>query len=60
MITVTNMPGGSLGEANRKVAEGRGKKGWRREYRANAKHGVGVLKDRFIEILMTEDPFARK
>jgi hypothetical protein len=53
------MLAGSLREANEKIAKGKTKKG-KYEYRANVNHAVGVLKDRLIGILITDDRLARK
>jgi hypothetical protein len=59
MVTVSNMPASGLREANEKIP--RGKTEQRRyEYRANVNHAVGVLKDRLIGILITDDIFTRK
>jgi hypothetical protein len=60
MMTVTNMLSSSLREANEKMAKGTRKKKRRYEYRANVNHAVGVLKDRLIGILITDDSLARK
>ena len=59
MMTVSNMLGSVLREANGKIGESRAEKGLRYEYRANVNHAVGVLKDRLIGILIADDPFAR-
>jgi hypothetical protein len=55
MMTVSNMLASALRTANEAAAEEREGKGLRYEYRANVNHAVGVLKDRFIKIMMTED-----
>jgi hypothetical protein len=58
MMTVPDMPARGLREANEKIPEG--KTGRRKyEYRANVNHTVGVLKDRLIGMLITDDSFAR-
>jgi hypothetical protein len=58
MMTVPDMPAGGLREANEKIPDGKtGKRKY--EYRANVNHAVGVLKDRLIGILITDDSFAR-
>jgi hypothetical protein len=59
MVTVANMLSSGLREANRKVGLGRTKKERRYEYRANVNHAVGVLKDRLIGILITDDSLTR-
>jgi hypothetical protein len=58
MMTASNMPAGGLREANEKLPEGKTEKR-KYEYRANVNHAVGVLKDRLIGILITDDSFAR-
>jgi hypothetical protein len=60
MMTVTNMLAGSLREAKEKIPKGTGKKKRRYEYRANVNHAAGVLKDRLIGILITDDNLTRK
>jgi hypothetical protein len=60
MMTVSNMLASSLREANEKIPKGTRKKKRRYEYRANVNHAVGVLKDRLIGILITDDRLARK
>jgi hypothetical protein len=60
MMTVSNMLASSLREANEKIPKGRTKKRRRYEYRANVNHAVGVLKDRLIGILITDDSLTRK
>jgi hypothetical protein len=59
MMTVSNMLASSLREANEKLPKGTTKRR-RYEYRANVNHAVGVLKDRLIGILITDDRLARK
>jgi hypothetical protein len=59
MMTVSNMPAGSLREANEKILKGKTKRR-KYEYRANVNHAAGVLKDRLIGILITDDRLARK
>jgi hypothetical protein len=59
MVTVSNMLSSSLREANKKIPKGKTNKR-RYEYRANVNHAVGVLKDRLIGILITDDSLARK
>ncbi|MDR0760595.1 MAG: IS4 family transposase [Treponema sp.] len=60
MMTVSNMLSSSLREANETMPKGTAKKKRRYEYRANVNHAVGVLKDRLIGILITDDSLARK
>jgi hypothetical protein len=60
MMTVSNMLSSALREANEKIPKGTRKKKRRHEYRANVNHAVGVLKDRLIGILITDDSLARK
>jgi hypothetical protein len=59
MMTASNTLSSGLREANEKIAKGKTK---RRKYecRANVNHAVGVLKERLIGILTTEDNLARK
>jgi hypothetical protein len=57
MMTVPDMPAGGLREANEKIPKGRREKR-KYEYRANVNHAVGVLKDRLIGMLITDDGFA--
>jgi hypothetical protein len=59
MMTISNMLASSLREANEKILKGKTKKR-KYEHRANVNHAVGVLKDRLIGILITEDSLARK
>jgi hypothetical protein len=59
MMTVSNLLSSSLREANEKIPKGKTKKR-RYEYRANVNHAVGVLKDRLIGILITDDSLTRK
>jgi hypothetical protein len=63
MMTVANMLASALREANRNIEkEGKQKERHeelKHEYRANVNHAVGVLKDRLIGILITDDPFVR-
>ncbi|MDR0377289.1 MAG: hypothetical protein LBH70_05795, partial [Spirochaetaceae bacterium] len=59
MMTVSNMLSSSLREAHEKIPKGKTKRR-KYEYRANVNHAVGVLKDRLIGILITEDSLARK
>ncbi|MDR0662893.1 MAG: hypothetical protein LBF80_02285 [Spirochaetaceae bacterium] len=59
-MTVSNMLASVLREANQKIRESGAREGLRYEYRANVNHAVGVLKDRLIGVLMTNDMFARK
>jgi hypothetical protein len=59
MMTVSNMPACAMREANREInMEGVGKERLY-EYRANANHAVGVLKDRLIGIVIAEKRFVR-
>jgi hypothetical protein len=60
MMTVSNMLSRALREANEKIPKGTRKKKRRYEYRANVNHSVGVLKDRLIGLLITDDRLARK
>jgi hypothetical protein len=60
MMTVSNMLASGLREANEQLPEGNTKKKRKYEYRANVNHAVGVLKDRLIGILITDDRLARK
>ena len=60
MMTVSNLPAGSLREANEKIPKGTRKKERRYEYRANVNHAIGVLKDRLIGIMITDDSLTRK
>jgi hypothetical protein len=59
MMTVSNILSSSLREANEKIPKEKTKRR-KYEYRANVNHAVGVLKDRLIGILITEDSLARK
>jgi hypothetical protein len=59
MMTASNMPAGSLREANEKMPKGKTKRR-RYEYRANANRAAGALKDRLIGMLTTEGRLARK
>jgi hypothetical protein len=59
MMTVSNLLSGSLREANEKIPKGKTKRR-RYKYRANVNHAVGVLKDRLIGILITDDRLTRK
>jgi hypothetical protein len=59
MMTASNMLAGSLREANEKILKGKTKER-RYEYRANVNHAAGVLKDRLVGILITDDRLARK
>jgi hypothetical protein len=59
MMTVSNMLSSALREANEKRPKGKTKKKRRYEYRANVNHAVGVLKDRLIGILITDDSLTR-
>jgi hypothetical protein len=60
MMTVSNMLSSGLREANEKIPKGRTKKKRKYEYRANVNHAVGVLKDRLVGILITDDILTRK
>jgi hypothetical protein len=60
MMTVSNMLSSGLREANEKIPNGRTKKRRKYEYRANVNHAAGVLKDRLIGILITDDRLTRK
>jgi hypothetical protein len=60
MMTVSNMLASCLREANGKIKREQAKKGNRYEYRANVNHAVGVLKDRLVGILITDDLLTRK
>jgi hypothetical protein len=60
MMTVSNMLSSGLREAHEKMPKGTTKKRRRHEYRANVNHAVGVLKDRLVGILITDDRLARK
>ncbi|MDR2738695.1 MAG: hypothetical protein LBB68_02550, partial [Treponema sp.] len=60
MMTIANMRSSSLREANEKIAKGRTKKRRRYEYHATVNHAVGVLKDRLIGLLITDDSLTRK
>jgi hypothetical protein len=60
MMTVSNRLSRCLREANEKVAKGTTKKGRQYEYRAHVNHAVGVLQDRLMGILITDDRLTRK
>jgi cell division protein ZapA (FtsZ GTPase activity inhibitor) len=59
MMTVSNMLSRALREANDQIPQETREKR-RYDYRANVNHAVGVLKDRLIGILITEDLLTRK
>jgi hypothetical protein len=59
MMTVSNMPASGLREVNEKIPKGKTEQR-RYEYRANVNYAIGVLKDRLIRILITDDSFTRK
>jgi hypothetical protein len=60
LMTVSNMLASCLGEANGKGHVRQGTEEVPYEYRVNVNHAVGVLKDRLIGVVITDDPFARK
>jgi hypothetical protein len=60
MMTVSNMLASCLREANGKIKKEQAKKENRYEYRANVNHAIGVLKDRLIGVLITDDLTTRK
>jgi hypothetical protein len=59
MMTVPDMPASGLRETNEKIPKGKMEKR-KYEYRANVNRAVGVLKDRLIGMLITDDSFAWK
>jgi AAA+ ATPase superfamily predicted ATPase len=59
MMEVSNMLGSGLKEANEKMGKERAKKEVKYEYRAKVNHEVGMLKDRLIGILTSEERLVR-
>jgi hypothetical protein len=60
MMGVSNMLSSRQRETNEKMPRGRTKEERQYEYCANVKHGVGVMKDRLIGILIRDDSLTRK
>jgi hypothetical protein len=60
MMRVSNRLASALREANEKIQGEPREQGRKYEYRAKVNHAVGLLKDRLIGILITDDRFTRK